>query len=739
LQSTAPITSSTSTSSINIGIQKASDFIKGNINWDVSTSITFNSSAGIVSAWSVPTSNNYLYLGGLTGSVGATAVNTFYGNMQAYKEYMEVINDTVYDYHTLNPASYRGNNVTSSFYTLIRYLPLGIDSKTYDHVTDTIISSSHPSKDKPDYSATWGKNYIADATAVGFSSTGDTDNYASIVETYYVYGTSVVGLNARAEKIRLEDNKLVNTLSPASRGERSSFDTAPLDSNKLNIVFSPQEQLNRDIFNQVGYFNLNNYIANPLNEYESEYTDLKRISREYFRKYNSRPDINAYVRAFSLYDFSIFEMLKQFVPMRTNLATGLLVEPNVLERSKVALIKPPTIENPQFELTISSSTPTPSAETALYDMYLSGSAPDMNAENVGHDALISSSYLEIGVDANLTYETTITESLFPSFLENDVIGTNDYIAPLTSSTYGYEGTIYRHINLIPSTSIQIMSNSFATTASFIGTGLVSPGGAATWTWNSDFQLYYSGVSGSGETEVAGKYDANKDSAKYTRFTFSYDNGIDLIPSGSIQSYRLYVYHIDTNNWFVTSSLSLATLQGGKLVNLTGNTISNFDGDLIASGFVSATDPLANTNTITWTQSYPAKRLTWITSSISPLEYSPTGSIIDTQRSSYYWKKVIYHYSTGSVNLSKRTKRFNLAISESLGLYYSRSLDIGAYHDDEFTSLDNIYYEGSKLTAPDFNVKSLQTTDAGPVVEVYETNPNKIIRQDSPFGTELIIE
>jgi hypothetical protein len=759
LSSLAPITSSTATSSIKLSVQKASDFVKGNIIWDVSSDIVFNSSAALVNAWSITSSGNYLYLGGLTGSTGATAARTFIGNVQGYKEYMEIINDTVYDYHTYNPASYRGNDPTSSFYTLIRYLPLGLDNKTYNHSTALIVSSSHPSKDKPDYSATWGRNYTPDGEAFNFVASSDGDNYASIVETYYIYGTSVAGLNSRAEKIRLEDNYLIRDLDPTTSAERSRFDTAPLDSNKLSIVFSPQEQINKDIFNQVGYVNLNNYIAQPLLEYESEYADLKRVSREYFRKYKNRTDTNEFVRAFSLYDFSIFEMLKQFVPMRANLSTGLLVEPHVLERSKVALLKRPSIENPQYEVVIDSTQPTASGDYNLLDTVVTGSTliidsetigTDANlyvlsssyqfddTETIGNDAILSGSFQNVESESDLMYDAFILDDIFSNIGVDDITGTDDNIAYLTSSTYGYEAAIYKHINLIPSTSIQTVPGSI-TTASFLGTGLVSPGGAATWLWNSDFQLYYSGVSGSGETEVGGKYDANKDSTQYSRFIFTYDDGINLTPSGSIQSYRLYVYHIETDNWFVTSSVSLATLQGGIQVNLTGQTLTRLDTDLLTSGFVATSDPTGNTNTIIWTQPYPVKRLTWITSSISPLEYSPTGSIIDTARKSYHYKKVIYHYGTGSISASKRTKYYNLAVSESVNNYYSRSLAIADYNDDESTALSNLRYEGCKLTSPDYNTPSLQLRDGSPVIEVYETNANRIIRQDSPNGTDLIIE
>jgi len=348
-----------------LSIQKASDFISGKIIHSSSVSQTITTDA-YYKSWCNPSSSGLIVPGGIYGATrgitGSSNTSIYAGQLQAYKEYMEVINDTTFNYHTLNPASYRGNNETSSYYTLVRYLPLGIDRKKYTYSGGTfIVSSSQPTKDYADYSNAYGYNYSTDAIVSGSSVT-----FADVVETYYTYGVSTIGLNNRSEKIRLEDNRLVGILSPANRAERSRFDYAPLDSNKLSIVFSPQTYINRDIYNNLGYVNLNSFFGNPLDEYENEYPKLKQLNREYFKKYSIKPDNNKYIRAFSLYDFSIFEMFKQFLPLRTNLVAGVLIEPNVLERSKVAVTKQPRIENPQWEQTISVL---PQAASGEYNTY----------------------------------------------------------------------------------------------------------------------------------------------------------------------------------------------------------------------------------------------------------------------------------------------------------------------------------------------------------------------------------
>jgi hypothetical protein len=160
-------------------------------------------------------------------------------------------------------------------------------------------------------------------------------------------------------------------------------------------------------------------------------------------------------------------------------------------------------------------------------------------------------------------------------------------------------------------SSSLSSSIEPTTAEFLGSGSLGLQGPASHFWNSDFQFFYSGVSGSGETEVGGKYDAFKDDAKYSAFKFIYDDGITLSPSGSIDRYNLYVRNVNTDNWFVTHSLTLADLQSGPKVDLTGPTNTNFETDLISKGFVTASDPQSNVNTITYTQ----PRIAYVTSSV----------------------------------------------------------------------------------------------------------------------------
>jgi hypothetical protein len=377
-------TNNTSTT-YRVQIQKASDYINGQINVSSSLSVVPTGPVQHWIAWALNSgsistqvilgnkSNNdslYQILSGITSSMNG--LYGFSGSMQEYKEWMELIDQPTFNDHTLNPTSYVSSiSPTSSYYSLIRHYPLGSDLKAYDLSVDgTIISSSHPQNNIKDFSDPY--NAEANNTniyAYGFRAPLDIQrgNFTTVEETYYIQGVSLGGSLPRSEKIRLEDNYLVRQLSPTNTAERSRFDFAPLDSNRLGLFYSHADQINKDIYNQIGDISLDDYVGNPEDEFELEYPTLLHFSKEYWKKFSDRNDINAYIRIFSQFDFSLFNQIKQLLPERVDAVLGLLIEPHALERVKVQITKRPEITNPQYELLLSSPVSSASAEYINYD------------------------------------------------------------------------------------------------------------------------------------------------------------------------------------------------------------------------------------------------------------------------------------------------------------------------------------------------------------------------------------
>ena len=559
--------------------QKASDYISDTIVHRTSGSMypgsgsDASNAANIVNAWANANGTRALYLGGQTGSSITTPYTKaqFSGSIQEYREWMEILDQKTFDLHTTNPTSYVSSlSATSSYDTLVRHYPFGSDLNAVDHSTATglIITSSHPNSTITDFSPPYpdGVNQYASASGFETPSNAQRGSYNTVEETYYIQGVSLGGNVPRSQKIRIESNELVRRLSPETSAERSRFDRARVDTNRVGLFYSAADQINKEIFNHIGDVALDDYVGDPDHEPISEYPDLTSFSKEYWKKYSDKNDINAFLRIFSQFDFSLFNQIKQLLPERVDAAMGLLVEPHALERSKVALTKRPGVESLQYDSII----PAPIKELSG-DIGLFSASIDMPQKNI-----------------------------------------------------------------------------------------------------SGIHTFH--VGSSGGTNI-GNYDAN----------IAGEAG--GMPGGDPYTTSIYK-HIYSIRPYQFASASAASL--GLSSEITGT--------------------------------------------LSPLTYSPTGSVILTPRVSNTFRLVKFYYGTGSAT-SKYGKDRNRAISQSLGLSFSQSLEDVGYRDDIFEMTENQRYAGCKLTGPAINATStINALNNKPVIEVFETNPNTLVFNNAPNAT-----
>jgi len=355
LYTTQSILDSNKSGSIYLSVKKASDSLYGRFSH--SGSAVWSGSFNVAAAWGSlsgsANSPHYIILGGTTGSRSTR----FVGNIDGYKEYFETIDGDTFNAHVLNPSSYEGTNDTSSFHTLFRYYPLGIDQQRWNHTTYLQVSSSHPNR---------LASFDTTASFKGFTGL-QTNQYDSANETHYIFPASIGGNVLRSEKIRLESGYLARDLSPVARVERGAYDNATFDTNRLAIVFAPNDQVNNDIYNHSGYVELDQYIGDPSNEFEESYPALRWYSNLYFRKYQQRYNINALIKLVALYDYTFFEQVKQVIPARADAILGVLIEDDLLDRSKVVVTKRPSISNPQYDMNVSGLTPSQSGIVPVYE------------------------------------------------------------------------------------------------------------------------------------------------------------------------------------------------------------------------------------------------------------------------------------------------------------------------------------------------------------------------------------
>jgi hypothetical protein len=113
-----------------------------------------------------------------------------------------------------------------------------------------------------------------------------------------------------------------------------------INSTNIEVGFSPADTINTNITASLGYFDINQLIGHPDDQYSSSYSSLVSASNAYFSNYTQPSSIWEYIRLIKFYNNSLFKMIKDYVPARANLATGIIVKSHMLERNKYARHEP---------------------------------------------------------------------------------------------------------------------------------------------------------------------------------------------------------------------------------------------------------------------------------------------------------------------------------------------------------------------------------------------------------------
>jgi hypothetical protein len=257
------------------------------------------------------------------------------GSFQELRYYNTVLGETQFHDYVMNPYSIEGSTFTSSADNLVFRAPLGSDLK----LNTGSVGSIHPK--------TTG-SYI-------------TSSFASDINTYFIgsdivfpsytqfiyYDQPAVGIKNRiSEKIRVDDlvTPSGDTLSQYRTIQQryAQSESYTRDINYLEVAFSPQDEINDDINSSFGYFNIGEYIGDPLlmSQSVNSYADLDNLRDTYFEKYYKAYDWRDYVRLIKYFDNSLFKMIRDFTPAKTSVSTGVVIKQHLLERNRQ---RPPVV------------------------------------------------------------------------------------------------------------------------------------------------------------------------------------------------------------------------------------------------------------------------------------------------------------------------------------------------------------------------------------------------------------
>ena len=274
------------------------------------------------------TASGHVYLGGSGSSFGTQ----FTGSLMEYRLWSEPLSSSIFDNHVRAPKAYNGNHYSSSYDKLLVRYELN-DNKNLQS-SPGVTSSAH------DLTFETGSAEV----------NGFTGNFSRTLVDQEKLRIPDIGSSRRnATKIRIEDSTLSGNLNREKPMQISSQDTAPIDSNKLGIYFSPVDILNEDIIYSIADFNFDDFIGDPSHQFKKHYPDLRHLRKEYFKRYHKTNNFFDYLRILGFYDSSVFTQVRNLVPARANASVGILVEPSILERSKQVIGDRPEFENTSYE------------------------------------------------------------------------------------------------------------------------------------------------------------------------------------------------------------------------------------------------------------------------------------------------------------------------------------------------------------------------------------------------------
>ncbi len=144
----------------------------------------------------------------------------------------------------------------------------------------------------------------------------------------------------RSNKINYVRQELVTNLSPSQRASVQSSQLISTDANKLGVFFSPTEAQNTEIIKFFGDYPLTDLIGDPSSVYDNTYKKFEKFKQIFYAQGFGAVDYQFFMNIVRFYfDKAMLKYIRSMVPARAKLVDGILVEPSILERPKIA-VKP---------------------------------------------------------------------------------------------------------------------------------------------------------------------------------------------------------------------------------------------------------------------------------------------------------------------------------------------------------------------------------------------------------------
>jgi hypothetical protein len=375
----------------------------------------------------------YSYSSSLNNNFGNQTNRLYFGwdysgSIDEIRLWSTQLSASAFHKHVYFPEAINGNHISSSttdlYFRLDFEYPknLAQTSSLLNVDANVYFSGSLTRNDYENIPALSGSLYSENsspllyATASQFSSsTLYPYNFETVERTISLEIPNIGASRYSTNKVRFESQMDVFgndvsggiNLSSKSRTTKKAFDQSPVDSNRIGLFFSPTKEMNIDIAKSFGGINLDDYIGDPSDEYRSNYKSLQNLRKYYFQRFDGR-DVYQYINLIKSYEKSLFDDIKKMLPARVRATTGLLIEPHILERSKIEQSKP-TGSNYQQESNINTTEHIVSfAENNQFESNIDANLnKSLFGENNQYEAIIYNASVDNTSAENYQYETPI--------------------------------------------------------------------------------------------------------------------------------------------------------------------------------------------------------------------------------------------------------------------------------------------------------------------------------------------
>lgn len=703
------------------------------------------------------------------------------GSVQELRYWTAPLENTILDNHTLAPTSFQGNTdgvftgSTSSYYSLGFRLCLGADSKKIDLNATSSLTSQHPNQDNIYFSGSLYKS----GSFYNFPS--GSGQYKSIVEINSLEWPDLGGNRSISNKIRIDQSITVaEQLYRNTKVERPLSDNYPPDSSRLGIYLAPVNELNQDIAEQFGGLSIDDYIGDPSYLTLNHYPGLDSLKYEYLRKYKGRNNPQNYIRLLRYYDAALFKLIKKFVPYRANTQVGLVLEPNILDRSKVPT-NVPSIEQLHWSASIQLPYNDVSGfvqdgdgepfrdgsgyvkEGVIQQKYVTpaGELQQVRQLLTEYDGIqLTSSFERTKIDYVIV-DGTINNLVTPGGTANEYNNTGVANDPsISGSTFGkidlgisaygrdtrVQGSQYTFYTIgIQTTTVYVTSSygtgsygtgSYAGTASYYIPYTIT---SSRYDYHEPFCPVIMDSRRSEFSNVTGEmYDVN---IYYNQAFTNISSYGSLSPSGTYYSSSAALY---TNRWTQDFGLRFISLeadavnvdvyQSSNYWFITGSTGLSFNKRNLGNNITaSAIIPAFFYNTaVSQSQDY-LYEISVTTAHIAAaltarleLHYGNLDNGLSTSSISLTTTDTTYTYTVLANGPWLGLRFFSTGLLGTPNTLYIKSLKVKClnyksqtqdFHLRDSYGMRNARYDGCKMTSTDYNVNSLDTSDGGPVITI----------------------